>query len=82
MIEFLVTSRHERRIVRAGSATSVPYAAWHVRRDGSRLTACGLPCVGWRTFWTLRLSQARGEACPECRAVVQHADALTEDASR
>jgi hypothetical protein len=81
MIEFLVTSRHERRIVRAGSATWVPYAAWHARRDGSWLTACGLPCVGWRTFWSLRLSQAGGNACPECRAVLQHADALIENVS-
>ena len=66
---YLVTAQHE--IVQAPTSPvpRLPYGPWHARRVGSLQTACGLPAVGWRYFWTLDFQRSGGRACPDCALV-------------
>ena len=63
---YLVTAPHDVVQAPTSPVPRLPYGPWHARRVGSLQTACGLPAVGWRYFWTLDFQRAGGRACPDC----------------
>ena len=53
-----------------------PWGTVHARRNGSNLTACGLPTITWYVFWNLRFVPGGHDMCWNCSTVIRHADAL------
>jgi hypothetical protein len=63
---FLVTAAHE-VAVRTGAVVEwQPHGMWHLRRPTDLQTACGLPAVGWRIFWTLLPDSDEAPLCARC----------------
>jgi hypothetical protein len=51
-----------------------PWGTVHVRRNGSNVTACGLPTLAWYVFWTRRFVPGAQNSCWTCSTADTGAD--------
>lgn len=69
--DWLVTAPHLRP--RFASVDRAPWGAYHLKEDGSAVTACGMSAVAWHVFWRLSADPSDGYACSDCvRYVARH----------
>lgn len=69
--DWLVTAPQMRP--RYESVDRVPWGTYHLKENGSAVTACGQSAVTWHVFWGRSVDPVDVAACPECiRRVQRH----------
>lgn len=68
VLEWVVTAPYQRS---RSLPRATPWGTVHLKRVGGRVTACGLPTVGWHAFWELTFSPFNDHACRTCARVTQ-----------
>ena len=65
--DWLVTAPQIRP--RFESVDRLPWGVYHLKENGSTVTACGQSAVTWHVFWGREIDPADLDACPECTRV-------------
>lgn len=47
-----------------------PFGLRHAQRAGGKFTACGIPTLGWATFWVERFRVGSDATCSQCSSAI------------
>ena len=77
--DWLVTAPQMRP--RFESIDREPWGTYHLKQNGSAVTACGRSALTWHVFWGRHADSADRDACPDCISHVARHRRLVEHGS-